>query len=111
VAVSQMKALGRLFAATLPALVSAFVRVCNTLGTPSEGAAVERLYRELPVADLSRDVLASRPESLAVLRVAGVGWDDVGLPARAMARLSAPAVAARPEAERFKKAPRAWPRF
>ena len=106
-----MKALGRLFAATLPAHVNAFVRVCNTLGTPSEGAAVERLYRELPVADLSRDVLANRPERLAVLRVAGVGWDDVGLPGRAIVRLSAAALAARPAAERSKKPPGAWPRF
>jgi mannose-1-phosphate guanylyltransferase len=85
VAVSQMKALGRLFAATLPALVNGFVRACGTLGTSSEEAAVERLYRDLPATDLSRDVLATRPEALAVLRVAGVAWDDVGHPARAIA--------------------------
>jgi mannose-1-phosphate guanylyltransferase len=85
VAVSQVNALGLLFAAALPALVDSFLRVCGTFGTSSEGAAVERLYRELPAADLSRDVLAARPEALAVLRVAGVGWDDVGYPASAMA--------------------------
>ena len=77
VAVSQIKAMGRLFAAALPALVSSFLRVCGTLDTSSERAAVERLYRDLPFADLSRDVLATRPEALAVLRVAGVGWDHV----------------------------------
>lgn len=84
VAVSQIKALGFLFAAALPALVNSFLRACGTFGTPSEGAAVERLYRELPAADLSRDVLAARPEALAVLRVAGVGWDDIGRPASAI---------------------------
>ena len=85
VAVSQITALGRLFGSALPALVNSFLGVCGTFGTSSEEAAVERLYRELPAADLSRDVLATRPEALAVLRVAGVGWDDVGHPARAMA--------------------------
>jgi mannose-1-phosphate guanylyltransferase len=84
VAVSQVKALGRLFAASLPAVVNAFLPACGALGLPSEGAAVERLYRELPSTDLSRDVLASRPEALAVLRVTGVAWDDVGHPARAI---------------------------
>ena len=84
VVVSQIPALGRLFGAALPAVVSAFLRVCGTFGRSSEEAAVERLYSELPVTDLSKDVLAVRPEALAVLRVAGVAWDDVGLPARAM---------------------------
>jgi len=85
VVVSQIPALGRLFGAALPAVVNAFLRVCGAFGNSSEGAAVERLYRELPVTDLSRDVLAALPEALAVLRVAGVAWDDVGLPDRARA--------------------------
>jgi mannose-1-phosphate guanylyltransferase len=83
VVVSQIPALGRLFGAALPAVVNAFLRVCGTFGSSSERAAVERLYRELPATDLSRDVLAALPEALAVLRVAGVAWDDVGLPSRA----------------------------
>jgi mannose-1-phosphate guanylyltransferase len=85
VVVSQIPALGRLFGAALPAVVNAFLRVCGTFGNSSEGAAVERLYHELPVTDLSRDVLAVLPEALAVLRVAGVAWDDVGLPDRVLA--------------------------
>lgn len=85
VVVSQIPALGRLFGAALPAVVNAFLRVCGTFGNSSEEAAVERLYRELPVTDLSRDVLAALPDALAVLRVAGVAWDDVGLPDRALA--------------------------
>ena len=85
VVVSQIPALGRLFGVALPAVVNAFLRVCGTFGKSSEEAAVERLYRELPVTDLSRDVLAVLPEALAVLRVAGVAWDDVGLPDRALA--------------------------
>lgn len=85
VVVSQIPALSRLFGAALPAVVNAFLRVCGTFGNSSEEAAVERLYRELPVTDLSRDVLAALPDALAVLRVAGVAWDDVGLPDRALA--------------------------
>jgi mannose-1-phosphate guanylyltransferase len=88
VVVGQIPALGRLFGAALPALVNSFLRVCGTFGRSSEEAAVERLYRELPVTDLSKDVLATLPEALAVLRVAGVAWDDVGLPARARAAAS-----------------------
>ncbi|HEX5855489.1 MAG TPA: hypothetical protein VFZ57_07705 [Thermoanaerobaculia bacterium] len=48
----------------------------------SEGAVLERLYRYLPDADFSRDVLDKRPETLAVLPVMGVSWDDLGDPGR-----------------------------
>jgi hypothetical protein len=53
------------------------------LGT--EHAVIERLYRDRPDADFSRDVLARQPEMLAVLPVTGVSWDDLGVPARVLA--------------------------
>jgi hypothetical protein len=87
--------------------VNSFFRARGTFGTSSEGAAVERLYRELPASDLSRDVLAIRPEALAVLRVAGVAWDDVGRPAGAIeARKRAANLWPRPE-QRAEQATRA----
>ena len=52
----------------------------KALGTPWEATVVERLYRDLPDTDLSRDVLASEPQTLAVLPVAGVSSSVLGIP-------------------------------
>ena len=54
----------------------------------------QTLERLTPV-DLSREVLETRAERLAVLPVTGVGWDDLGEPARVLAtrRRRAPALA------------------
>ena len=51
-------------------------RVSNIAWDPTQAAHV---------LILAGFVLASQPEALAALRVAGVAWDDVGLPARARA--------------------------
>ena len=68
-----------------PALVDAFLQAWPQLGTPSEAAAVERLYEGIPAADFSRDILAPQPESLSVLGVSGVTWEDIGNPDRLLA--------------------------
>jgi mannose-1-phosphate guanylyltransferase len=83
-----------LFAMARPALLDTFLGVWSELGTPSETAAIERLYGDLPRSDFSADVLASQPESLSVLAVSGVAWEDVGSPGRMLAarrRTSSPA--------------------
>jgi mannose-1-phosphate guanylyltransferase len=82
VVVGQAEALLFLFAMARPALVDAFLGIWSTLGTPSERAAVDRLYGGLPATDFSKDVLAKRPENLAVLPVNGVSWEDLGRPGR-----------------------------
>jgi mannose-1-phosphate guanylyltransferase len=85
VVIGQVQSLLLQFALALPDLVDAFVPVWTALGSPSEGAVIERLYRDMPDADLSRDVFAKQPGMLAVLPIVGVSWDDLGSPARVLA--------------------------
>ena len=85
VVIGQVQSLLLLFALALPELMNSFLPVWNALGSSSELAAIERLYRDLPDADFSRDVLARQPEMLAVLPVTGLSWDDLGDPARVLA--------------------------
>lgn len=85
VVVGQVAALLALFDNALPSLLDSFLAVSTSFGTPSEGTAIERLYRDLPAADFSRDVLAAQPAMLAVLPVQGLFWDDLGNPSRALA--------------------------
>ena len=82
VVVGQVEALLFLFAMARPDLVDSFLSVWRTLDSPAEAAAVEQLYRSLAPADFSRDILAARPEALAVLAVSGVAWEDLGHPRR-----------------------------
>lgn len=85
VVAGSAQALLLLFAMARPALVDTFLGAWDDLGTPSEAAAIERLYEDLPRSDFSADVLANRPESLSVLAVSGVAWEDVGSPGRMLA--------------------------
>ena len=41
-----------------------------------------QVYIDLPVLDFSIFVLQARPERLAVVPVRGIGWNDLGDPAR-----------------------------
>jgi len=75
--VSTLLALVRL---TAPDLHRSFSEVAGTLGTFGETPALERLYCGLPSVDFSWQVLSARPDSLAVLPVRGVHWNDLGDP-------------------------------
>ena len=68
------------FAMARPDLVDAFMEKWTALGSDAEGDALERLYGELPVTDLSRDILTSSASALSVLAVRGVAWEDLGHP-------------------------------
>jgi mannose-1-phosphate guanylyltransferase len=100
VVVGQIEALFFLFATARPDLVDAFLDVWPAIASPDERAAVERLYRGLPGEDFSRDILAKRPENLAVLPVTSVFWEDLGRPGRILSarrRVAyAPSQASRP---------------
>jgi mannose-1-phosphate guanylyltransferase len=82
VIVARPAALLRLMAGAAPRLVQAFEPVRARLGTRWEERAARDVYRALPPADFSRDVLERRPGTLTVLPVSGVGWTDLGEPAR-----------------------------
>jgi mannose-1-phosphate guanylyltransferase len=79
--VSTMLALVRL---TAPDLYRSFSAIAATLGTVGEASALERLYCGLPSVDFSRQVLSARPDSLAVLPIRGVHWNDLGDPERVL---------------------------
>jgi len=80
VVVARVEELLVRFAIAQPDLVDAFLENWSSLGSPSEAAALETLYRKLPIVDFSRDVLQSRPADLSVLAVQGVDWEDLGHP-------------------------------
>ena len=56
--------------------------------TAAEHKALTRLYSKIRDANFSHEVLAARPQDLAVMRVGDVGWSDLGEPARVLATLA-----------------------
>lgn len=67
-----------------PDLYHTFLGLWPVLNTHDEEAAIEALYAGLPSTNFSEQVLASRPEDLAVLPVGGVQWSDLGEPGRVL---------------------------
>lgn len=78
------------FRALTHAAVPAMARAFELLDTsrPAEAKAVARLYASHQPADFSRDVLVRRPDHAAVVRLADVGWMDLGRPARVLRLLT-----------------------
>ena len=87
VLVAAVPALLGLMKHAVPDLVQAFHRARPAIDTESEAEAFSALYMRIPSVDFSGQVLASRPANLAVLRVSGVAWSDLGDPGRVMATL------------------------
>ncbi len=50
--------------------------------------AVNELYSRIDESNFSKDVLARRPNDLAVMRVGDVGWSDLGEPSRVLKALA-----------------------
>jgi hypothetical protein len=71
-----------------PALFEAFTSGLPAINRPSEAEAIRALYRRIPSVNFSEAVLARRPSNLAVLKVSGVVWNDLGDPGRVMATLA-----------------------
>jgi len=85
VTVAQPSTLERLIHRATPELHEVFAPVRARLGTPWEDEAARAVYRRLPSVDLSRHVFEVCSENLAVLPVTGIGWSDLGDPARVRA--------------------------
>ncbi|PYN96360.1 MAG: hypothetical protein DMD91_21855 [Candidatus Rokuibacteriota bacterium] len=85
VVVAQPSTLERLIHRAKPELQEMFAPIRARLGTPWEDEAARAVYRRLPSVDLSRHVFQVRSENLAVLAVTGIGWNDLGDPARVRA--------------------------
>jgi mannose-1-phosphate guanylyltransferase len=68
-------------------LYNRFNAVESALCTSQEARVVEELYSELHDINFSQHVLAARPGNLAVLRVGGLTWSDLGKPQRVLATM------------------------
>ena len=68
-------------------LYRSFACLTPLFGTPAEAKAMTQLYARLAEINFSHRVLARVPERLAVLKVSGVRWSDLGEPKRVMASL------------------------
>ncbi|MGH7556155.1 MAG: hypothetical protein ACREMQ_24390, partial [Longimicrobiales bacterium] len=59
-----------------------FVELWDSLGKGQEEMVLERIYREMPKLDFSRDLLEVAAKHLAVMELEGVLWSDWGSPHR-----------------------------
>ena len=84
VMVGCVDALLRMTRAALPELYAEFA----ALAPKFETAALAELYSRIADTNFSHEVLAQRPQDLAVMRVGDVGWSDLGEPSRVLATLA-----------------------
>ena len=87
VMVASVQALLNIIETTIPELYHSFAALTPLFGTTAEVKAVELLYSRLAEVNFSHQVLAFEPERLAVLKVTGVRWNDLGEPKRVIASL------------------------
>ena len=85
VMVASARAFLDTIATATPALYKAFAPIMPFIGTDDEPTLIENLYAPEGEINFSDRVLALVPERLAVLRVRGVRWSDLGEPKRALA--------------------------
>ncbi len=64
--------------ACVPQVLTPLRAVADGLGTPGRTGALRQAYCQIPRTNLSRAILAPRPEALAVLAARGVSWSDWG---------------------------------
>lgn len=88
VMVGRVDSLLRMTRAALPELYAAFEKVIPTFATAAERKALTELYAKIDEVNFSHQVLAVRPQELAVMRVGDVGWSDLGEPSRVLSTLA-----------------------
>jgi mannose-1-phosphate guanylyltransferase len=87
VMVASVQALLDIIESAIPELYRSFTALTPLFASAAEAKAIERLYNRLNDVNFSHQVLALKPERLAVLKVTGVRWNDLGEPKRVMASL------------------------
>ena len=87
VMVASVRALIEIIESAIPDLILSFARISPRFGSNAEGAAIEALYAHISEVNFSHQVLALKAERLAVLKVTGVRWNDLGEAKRVMASL------------------------
>ena len=88
VMVAPIQALLELIESAIPDLYRSFACLSPFFGSPGETRAIGKLYERIEDVNFSHRVLALRPERLAVVKVSGVRWNDLGEPKRVMASLN-----------------------
>ena len=88
VMVGRVDALLKMTRAALPEMYDAFSAIKPTFETAAEHEALTELYSRIEETNFSHQVLAVRPEDLMVMRVADVGWSDLGEPKRVLSTLA-----------------------
>jgi mannose-1-phosphate guanylyltransferase len=84
VMVASARALLELMASATPVLYNAFASAMPLFGTDDEPTMMKKLYALLGETNFSDRVLALVPERLAVLKVSGIKWSDLGEPNRVL---------------------------
>jgi mannose-1-phosphate guanylyltransferase len=84
VMVGRVRAFLSMIRRAVPELYRQFDAVVPSLNTPEEERAVGALYSLLLSTNFSHRVLAASPRSLAVLRVGGIAWSDLGKTGRVL---------------------------
>ena len=87
VMVGHVNAFLNLVRHTLPDLVEPFDSIRPSLFTQLEPAALHRIYSDMRGSNFSDDVLAARPNDLAVLSGGNLGWSDLGEASRVLSML------------------------
>src|SRR5262245_13730954 len=87
VMVAAVRTLLQLIECAIPDLYRSFACLASLFGSSAEPKAIDQLYAKLHEVNFSHHVLALKPDRLAVLKVAGVRWNDLGEPKRVMASL------------------------
>ena len=87
VMVGRVDAFLKMTERALPSLFDFFLAVAPTFGTHAEARAMSELYSQIPSSNFSHEVLALRPDDLAVMQVSDVGWSDLGEPKRVFSTL------------------------
>jgi mannose-1-phosphate guanylyltransferase len=87
VMVGAVSAFLRAIRHTLPDLLACFESTWATMTPGTEEEALLRLYLKVPATSFSQEVLSECPYDLAVIRAEGLGWSDLGDPARVASML------------------------
>jgi len=88
VIVGRVDALLRMTQAAIPQLYASLAALTPSFKTTRERTALAGLYSNIDDVNFSHQVLAARPQDLAVMRVGDVGWSDLGDPARVLSTLA-----------------------
>jgi len=88
VMVGCVDALLKMTHAAMPEMYASFTAIAPTFETANEQNGLVALYSHLKDSNFSHQVLAVRPGDLMVMRVADLGWSDLGEPNRVLSTLA-----------------------